>query len=96
MEINPLIKMNLPGYKISNRTDYIKFIDQFLFEFSKWHKAQTELSVGQEIEETFALKEYQILVSNYLQEKTPYRGLLLYHGLGSGKTASAITVRKDF
>lgn len=35
---------------------------------------------------------YQHFVSQYLSRRSPYRGLLLYHGLGSGKTCSAVTI----
>jgi len=41
---------------------------------------------------TGKLFPYQELVRDYLSIETPYRGLLLYHGLGSGKTCSAIAV----
>ena len=41
---------------------------------------------GKELE-TF---EYQKFIREYLRAATPYRGLLVYHGLGSGKTCSAI------
>ena len=34
--------------------------------------------------------EYQKFVREYMKQATPYRGLLVYHGLGSGKTCSAI------
>jgi hypothetical protein len=34
---------------------------------------------------------YQQFVKEYLNSASPYRGLLVYHGLGSGKTCSAIT-----
>jgi hypothetical protein len=43
-------------------------------------------SVQQEVE-TY---EYQKFVRDYLRQASPYRGLLVYHGLGSGKTCSAI------
>ena len=43
----------------------------------------------------FELKSYQKLVRDYLMIETPYRGLLLYHGLGSGKTCSAIAVAES-
>ncbi len=33
---------------------------------------------------------YQQFIAEYLRRETPYRGLLVYHGLGSGKTCSAI------
>ncbi len=36
---------------------------------------------------------HQVLVSKYLNPNTPYRGILAYHGLGSGKTLlSALTI----
>ena len=38
------------------------------------------------------LKIYQTLVQQYLSYETPYRGLLVYHGLGTGKTATAISL----
>jgi len=33
---------------------------------------------------------YQKMVRDYLQRNSPYRGLLVYHGLGSGKTCTSI------
>jgi hypothetical protein len=41
------------------------------------------------------LLPYQKLVRDYLVAETPYRGLLIYHGLGSGKTCSAISVAES-
>ena len=41
------------------------------------------------------LKPYQKLVRDYLVIETPYRGVLLYHGLGSGKTRSAIAIAES-
>jgi hypothetical protein len=38
------------------------------------------------------LFEHQKIVRDYLLAETPYRGLLFYHGLGSGKTCSSIAV----
>ena len=46
----------------------------------------------QGLAEDSPLKVYQVLVQNYLGLNTPYRGLLVYHGLGTGKTASAISL----
>jgi hypothetical protein len=34
--------------------------------------------------------EYQKFVREYVRQASPYRGILVYHGLGSGKTCSAI------
>ncbi len=41
------------------------------------------------------LTTYQKFIRDYLNLKSPYRGLLLYHGLGSGKTCSSITVAES-
>ena len=35
-------------------------------------------------------KLHQLFVKEYLSADTPYRGLLIYHGLGTGKTATSI------
>ena len=40
--------------------------------------------------------DHQWFVSNYLNDNTPYRGLLLYHGLGSGKSGASITIAEGF
>ena len=43
----------------------------------------------------FELQPHQKFVRNYLSFKTPYNSLLLYHGLGSGKTCSAISICEE-
>ena len=35
---------------------------------------------------------HQKIVRDYINLYTPYRGLLLYHGLGSGKTCSSVAI----
>lgn len=45
-------------------------------------------SAGAELD----LLTHQKIVRDYLNLYTPYRGLLLYHGLGSGKTISSISI----
>jgi hypothetical protein len=38
---------------------------------------------------------HQLFVRNFLSFSTPYNSLLLYHGLGSGKTCSAIGIAEE-
>jgi superfamily II DNA or RNA helicase len=38
------------------------------------------------------LRKYQVFISKYLDFRSPYKNILIYHGLGSGKTASAINI----
>ena len=43
----------------------------------------------------FELAPHQLFVRNFLSFNTPYNSLLLYHGLGTGKTCSAITIAEE-
>jgi hypothetical protein len=43
----------------------------------------------------FELLPHQLFVRNFLSFQTPYNSLLLYHGLGSGKTCSAIGIAEE-
>ena len=43
----------------------------------------------------FELSPHQAFVKNFMSFQTPYNSLLLYHGLGSGKTCSAIGVSEE-
>lgn len=44
----------------------------------------------------FALQKPQKFVSNYIHPNTPYKGLLVYHNIGSGKTCTAIRICEHF
>ena len=39
---------------------------------------------------------YQHFISQYINNRTPYKSILLYHGVGVGKTCSAITLSETF
>lgn len=43
----------------------------------------------------FELLPHQMFVKNFLSLQTPYNSLLLYHGLGTGKTCSAIGIAEE-
>ena len=47
-------------------------------------------------EALFELTPIQRIVSRFLHPLTPYMGLLLYHGVGVGKTCSAVTIAEQF
>ena len=44
----------------------------------------------------FTLSPHQEFVKLFINENTPYNGLLLYHGMGSGKTCSAIGITENY
>jgi hypothetical protein len=43
----------------------------------------------------FEISPHQTFVKNFLSFHTPYNSLLLYHGLGTGKTCSAIGISEE-
>ena len=44
---------------------------------------------------SFQFMKHQLLVREFLQHEAPYRGILLYHGLGSGKTLTSQAVSEN-
>lgn len=42
------------------------------------------------------LLEHQQLLSNFINPNTPYKGVLVFHGTGTGKTCAAIAVAEKF
>lgn len=47
-------------------------------------------------ERVFELTPVQRIVSRFMHPLTPYMGLLLFHGVGVGKTCSAVTIAEQF
>jgi len=85
-------------YFLKNRSIFIKFINKI---FSKYKQEMELLSKPLTCDtisnsNKFALLLHQKLISDYININTPYRGLLLYHGLGSGKTCSSIAISEQF
>ena len=87
------------SYYLNNREIFVNFInslfEQYTQELSKEESANAiscdNIGTGSGTG-AFSLLTHQKLVRDYLNLYTPYRGLLLYHGLGSGKTASSIAI----
>ena len=44
----------------------------------------------------FSLSEHQNFLSNYINPNTPYRGALIFHGTGTGKSCLAIAAAEKF
>lgn len=47
-------------------------------------------------EAVFEISPIQRLISRFLNPATPYNGLLLYHGVGVGKTCTAVRVAEEY
>lgn len=83
-----------PQYYMNNRKLFVQKINK-LFEpyLQKINESQDAISCEKRSQsEDFQLLIHQQVVRDYLNIYTPYRGLLLLHGLGSGKTCSSIAI----
>lgn len=67
---------------------YSSFESKHIPESSIDYNACDKIAAGQQ--GAVEMYEYQKFVREYMRQASPYRGLLVYHGLGSGKTCSAI------
>ena len=93
------IDIKVSSYFMNNREIFVNFING-LFEPYKEDlldesKGITCKNIGQSSGEA-SLLTHQKIVRDYINLYTPYRGLLLYHGLGSGKTFSSIAIAEGF
>lgn len=84
------------AYAPPNRRGFIDFIIKtYRKDFAlppKLAKPDFEAcsKLGAAGEDTAKMYLYQQFVREYIRQESPYRGMLVYHGLGSGKTCSAI------
>ena len=93
------IIMRTSPYYMNNRKKFIQNLSTvFASEIQKLAKNKREGAEEISCENTrkegndISLLTHQEVVRDYLNLYTPYRGLLLYHGLGSGKTCSSIAI----
>lgn len=87
------IIIRAPTYYMSNRKIFTQKLTELFKPYQK-ELMDTAESVSCESRQggEFELLTHQKIVRDYLNLYTPYRGLLLYHGLGAGKTASSIAI----
>ena len=81
------------SYYMNNRQKFTSFINNLFKPYKEQFKLlKTNQSCETHNKGEFTLLLHQKLVRDYLNLYTPYRGLLLFHGLGSGKTCSSIAI----
>jgi hypothetical protein len=92
---NPIFDVKVSGYYMNNREIFVNFING-LFETYKDElldetKGISCDDIGKDTG-NIGLLTHQKIVRDYINLYSPYRGLLLFHGLGSGKTCSSIAI----
>ena len=85
---SPPVLIKVSSYYMNNREIFVNFINSLFEPYRKELAENTEGISCDTIGKTstqFNLLTHQKIVRDYMNLYTPYRGLLLYHGLGSGK-----------
>lgn len=84
----PDINDNLFNKKIFYKKE---FNDNKIFFNQKQIESQKEI-----IKSEFRRSPTQSFVKNYISYNTPYNGILIWHGVGVGKTCAAISIAENF
>ena len=75
---------------------FISTINSLFNEYKKdMDKSKDKYKCNNVGSNEFARLPHQNIVRDYINLITPYRGVLLYHGLGSGKTCSSIGIAES-
>jgi hypothetical protein len=90
-----IFDMKVSSYYMNNREIFVNFVnglfDPYKEELLDESKGISCEDIGKDTGEV-SLLTHQKIVRDYINLYTPYRGLLLYHGLGSGKTCTSIAI----
>jgi len=87
--------VTISRYYLNNREKFVNYINSIFQPYREeflQDKSKISCSDISNKAREFRLLQHQRLVTDYMNLYTPYRGLLLYHGLGSGKTCTSIAV----
>jgi len=89
------INSNRPFYwMFQNRKDFPKWVTKTFVKYSSCEK-NTNNKNKTNNKKNFDFSPVQKFIRDYLGHTSPYRGLLLYHGLGIGKTCASIAVSEN-
>ena len=92
---SPPVNIKVSNYYMNNREVFVNFINKLFNPYKTALLDDTSKITCENIGKTggdFDLLTHQKIVRDYLNLYTPYRGLLLFHGLGSGKTCTSIAI----
>jgi hypothetical protein len=90
------IIMKMPFF-MNNRKKFIQKLNELFADYRDRGEETGEISCDELKQgDNISLLQHQKVVRDYLNLYTPYRGILLYHSLGAGKSASSIAIAEGF
>ena len=88
---NPYVDPVPTVYTPDNRIGFQRFIDSYYAkDFSLPPILSKKINPNACSEMKLQTYKYQAFIREYMRQASPYRGVLVYHGLGSGKTCTSI------
>ena len=90
-EIGEEERVTSKDWVLPNRKLFLSWIDRTFNNYRLSGKSHNKGCTTTD-EKKYSLFPYQKFIRDYIQFDSPYRGLLLYHGLGSGKSCSSVAV----
>ena len=91
----PNFDVKVSSYYMNNREIFVNFINNLFEPYREELLDETKgiscEDIGKDTGE-IGLLTHQKIIKDYMNLYTPYRGLLLYHGLGAGKTCGSIAI----
>ena len=76
------------NWVLPNKKGFVNWINETFLKYRANGKKHN-------ITDKFSPYKYQKLLRDYMQNNSPYRGILLYHGLGSGKTCTSLEIAEN-
>lgn len=92
------VSLRTSKYYLNNRKKFIQQVNALMRPYKATEKAEETATEDMSCSKSASssaqtrMMIHQKVVRDYLNLYSPYRGLLLYHGLGSGKTCTSIAI----
>ena len=80
--------INIQDYKLTNNKEFLEWFNKTFLKYRATGKEEHK-------SKKFEPYNYQKLLRNFMNNNSPYKGILLYHGLGSGKTCTSLTIAEN-
>ena len=75
-------------YVLTNKKEFLQWFNENYLQYRATGKQEP-------MKKKYEPYNYQKLLKYFMEEGSPYRGILLYHGLGTGKTCTSITIAEN-
>ena len=86
----PVHTVSPEAWALPNQVEFTEWLTDTFVGYRKRPLSQPDEEAATRPTDTMQLFPHQLFVQDYMQYKSPYRGLLVYHGLGVGKSCTSI------